>query len=57
MTPHKCVFPETVEVRVNGGEKEIEKDGKRKHLRPTRELELFPSDVEAKGDKKGETAK
>lgn len=45
------------EPRVTGGEKEIEKDGKRKHLRPTRELELFPSDVEAKGDKKSETAK
>lgn len=37
--------------------KRYEKDGKRKHLRPTRELELFPSDVEAKGDKESETAK
>lgn len=45
------------EPRVTGDEKEIEKDGERKHLRPTRELELFPSDVEAKGDKKSETAK
>lgn len=45
------------EARVTGGEKEIEKDGKKKHLRPTRELELFPSDVEAKGDKESETAK
>lgn len=40
------------EPQVTGDEKEIEKDGERKHLRPTRELELFPSDVEAKETKR-----